>query len=234
MSSIGTRLAPDVCYIELDGYGELCVVLSFEQGPEFPPCYIERLGKYTSFCGDRHKICIPDPAGQNVEVEVVGDAGTRGFAQVESHVQAARVVNLPQHEFGALGQEHQLIGGLGRDRSQRGEMLVGHDHDMASGVRIGVEAHKTVHAAMDDVDGLFGGVARHAVSDGVVDGRDHIAKDAVLVVGPRWRPGIQRGGNAGAGLRVGAGDVAVAPRGPEAIHWPSIAGRVQRLAVIAD
>ena len=42
----------------------------------------------------------------------------------------------------------------------------------------------------------------------------HVAKDAVLVLSLGGWPGVQRGGNAGTGLRVGAGNIAVAPRGP--------------------
>src|ERR1700692_1971082 len=89
----------------LDGYGGDCVVLNFEGGPEFLPCYIERLGKYTSFCGDGHKICVSEPAGQNVHVDMVCDSGARGFAKVEAHVEAAWVVNLTQDEFGTRGEE---------------------------------------------------------------------------------------------------------------------------------
>lgn len=157
-------------------------------------------------------------------MNVVGDAGASGFAKVEAHIEAARAVNLTQDEFGTLGEEHQFVGRVGRHGRKRGEMLVGHDHDVASGVRVSVEAHEAVQPAMDDVDRLFGSLARHAVGDGVVDGGDHVAKDAVLVVGVGRRPGAQRVRDAGAGLRIGSGDVAIAPGGPEAIHSPSIAG----------
>jgi hypothetical protein len=160
-------------------------------------------------------------------VNMVGDAGACGLAKVEAHVESAGAVNLTQDEFGALGEEHQLIGSVGRQGGERREMLVGHDHDMARGVRVGVEANKAVQPAMDDVDGLFGGLARHTVGDGIVDCGDHVAKDAVLVVRFGRRPGIQRGGDTGAGLRVCAGDVAIAPRRPEAIHSPSIVAQVE-------
>src|ERR1700733_8652703 len=95
---------------------------------------------------------------------------------------------------------------------------------MSGGVWVGVEAHKAVQTAMDDVDGLFGGLARHAMGDGVVDGGDHVAKDAVLVVVGSRRPGVESCGDAGAGLLIGTGDVAIAPGRPEAVHWPSITG----------
>src|ERR1700737_3464227 len=128
----------------LNGYGGSAVVLNFDGGPEFLPCYIQRLGKYTSFCGDSHKICVTQPARQNVHVNMVGDAGACGFAKVEAHVEAAWSVNLAQDEFGAPGEEHQLVGCVGRYGGDRGEVLIGHDHDVASRVRIGVEAHEAV------------------------------------------------------------------------------------------
>ena len=157
-------------------------------------------------------------------MNMVGNAGACGFAKVEAHVEAARAVNLTQNEFGTLGEEHQLVGRVGRYGGERGEVLIRHDHDVASGVRVGVEANKAMRPAMDDVDRLFGSLARHAVGDGVIDRSDHVAKDAVLVVAVGRGPGAQRGRDTSAGLRLCSGDIAIAPGGPEAIHWPSIAG----------
>jgi len=206
------------------------VVLNFEQGPEFRPCYIQRFRKYTSFCSDRHKICVTQPARQDVDVDVIGDAGASGLTQIEPHVEAARLVNLAQSNFGALGDEHQLVGGFGRNGGERGEMLVGHNHHMTRGVGVGIQAHEAVQTAMDDVHGLLSRLARHAVSDSIIDRGDHVAEDAMLVLGLRRRPGVERGRDAGASLRVGTGDVAIAPGRPEAVHQPSIAGRSNAVA----
>src|ERR1700760_4512985 len=92
----GTRLAPSACYIELDGYGVDLVVLSFEQGPQFRPCYIQRLRKYTSFCSDCHEVCVTDPARQNMQVDVVGDPCACRFPEIETHIEAARFVNFAE------------------------------------------------------------------------------------------------------------------------------------------
>jgi len=162
-------------------------------------------------------------------MNVVGDAGACSFAEVESHVEAARFVDLPQGLFGALGEEHQLVSRLSGHGGERGQVLVGHDHDMAGGVWVGVEADKAVRVAMHDVDGLFGGLAGHAVGNGVVDGGDHIAEDAVLVLSFRRRPGVKGGGDPGSCLRVCVGDVTIAPGRPEAIHSPSIAADGSRV-----
>ena len=78
-------------------------------------------------------------------------------------------------------------------------------------------------AAVDDAGGLFGDLGLHAAGYGVVGGCDHVAEDTVFIFG--CGPVGERGRDAGAGLLVGTGDVAVAPGGPEAIHiWASIAG----------
>src|SRR6202042_1103634 len=111
------------------------------------------------------------------------------------------------------------------------KVFIGHDHYVAGGVRIGVQAHKAVHAAVHDVDGLFRSLAWHAVSDRVVDRRDHIAKHTVFVIGAGRRPGIERRRHPGTRLRVRSGDVAVAPGGPEPVHWPSIAGESRMAGV---
>src|SRR5277367_5523913 len=95
---------------------------------------------------------------------------------------------------------------------------------MSRGVRIRVQAHEAVQTAMDDVDSLLCSLTRHTMGDRIVDCSDHVAKDAVLVFSVRWWPRVENGWNARTGLRIGSGDIAVAPGRPEAVHWPSIAG----------
>ena len=152
------------------------------------------------------------------------DSGTGSFAKVQSHVQAARFVDLAQSEFDALGQFNQLMRGGGGKPGERIKVLIRHDQDVPGGIGVGVQADIAVFAAMDDVRGLFGLLTRHPLRDRVVDRGDHIAEDAVFVLrlGSRGRPRAERRRNPGAGLWVGAGDVAVAPGSPEAIHWASI------------
>src|SRR5206468_12454845 len=73
--------------------------------------------------------------------------------------------------------------------------------------------------------GSLGGLALHAVGDGVVDGGDLVPESAVLVLGVRRRPCVKGGGHTGSCLRVYVGDITIAPGRPEAIHSPSIAGQ---------
>jgi hypothetical protein len=115
-----------------------------------------------------------------------------------------------------LGGEDHLLRGLGWKGGEGVDVLVGQDEDVAGGVGVGVEADEAMRAARDDVGGLLGCLLGHAVGDGVVGGGDHVAEDAVLVlgggpVGERWR-------DAGTGLRVGASDVVIAPGSPETVH----------------
>ena len=147
-------------------------------------------------------------------MNVVCDSGARGLAQVEAHVQSARAIDLAQGQFGALGEQHNLIRCVGWDRRERGEVLIRNDHHVTGGVGVGVQAHKAVQAAMDDVCGLFGDLSLHSVCDGVVDGGDHVAKHAVLVLGLGWRPGggAERIVDNFAVERAGVGDAESRPR----------------------
>ncbi len=67
----------------------------FPEGqPKLRPCYVQRLGKYTSFCGHSHKIRIPAPSRQRVKMYVVGDAGACRLPEIESHIDPAGMINL--------------------------------------------------------------------------------------------------------------------------------------------
>ena len=115
-------------------------------------------------------------------MDVIGDTRSRCFSQIEPHVEPTRFIDLAENNFGTLRELHQFAGAFDRNRSQRGKVLVGHDHQMACGVRISIEAYKAVQAAMDDVNCLFRNLAGHSLSDSVVNGGDHVAEDAVLVL----------------------------------------------------
>ncbi len=147
---------------------------------------------------------------------MVGDAGSGGLAKIHAEVEAVGAVNLTEAALDLLGGEDHLLRGFGWESGERVDVLVRQDEDVAGGVGIGVEADEAERSAMDDVGGLFSGLLKHAVGDGVVGGGDHVAEDAVLVLG--GGPVGERGRYAAAGLLVGPGDVGVAPRGPETIH----------------
>ena len=156
-------------------------------------------------------------------MDVVGDTRSRCFAQIEPHVEPARDCRPRAEQLRNAARAASVRWRFGRNRSQRGKVLVGHDHHMACGVRISIEAYKAVQAAMDDVNCLFRNLAGHSLSDSVVNGGDHVAEDAVLVLGLGRRPRRKSCRDTGAGFGIFTGNVAVAPGCPEAVHWPSIA-----------
>src|SRR5580765_6168537 len=95
-------------------------------------------------------------------------------------------------------------------------MQVWQHEDVPGGVGIRVQADETGLTTMNDVRGAVGLLSGHAMSDRVVGRGEKIAEDAVLVLGRR--PAGKLGWHAGAGLRVAAGDVGIAPGSPETIH----------------
>ena len=93
-------------------------------------------------------------------------------------------------------------------------MRVGHDHDVAGGIGVGVETDKAVLSSQDEAACGFGLVDAHAVGDGVIDGGDEVAEDAAEVAGP----GGEAFWDAGAYGGVRRGDVGITPGTPEMIH----------------
>ena len=147
-------------------------------------------------------------------MQVSLDAGAGGLAQIQAKIEALRVVELLQRLLGALRQVDQLMGGIGGQRGQAVQMRVGHHHQVAGGVGVGVEADKAVLSAQNEAAGGFGLVWTHAVGYGEVDGGDQVAEDAAQVAGP----GGEARGNAGARSAFRCGDVGIAPGGPEMVH----------------
>ena len=188
----------------MQGLAELC------------PGYVEGLGQNAGFGGDGHEVGITTPSREGVEVDVVGDSGSGGLAEVHAEVDAVGMVDLAEAAFDLLGGEDHLLRGFGRKCGEGVDVQVGQDEHVASAIWVGIEADKAVRAAMDDVGGLLGCLPGHAVGNGVVGGGDHVAEDTVLIFG--GGPGGEGGRDASAGLFVGAGDVVVAPGGPETVH----------------
>ena len=194
---------------------------------EFRPGNVEGFGQDAGLGGDGHEIGIATPARKGVKMDVVGYAGSGGFAEVHAEVKAVRAVDLAEATLYALSGEDHLLRGFRRKGGEGVDVPIGQDEDVASGVRVGVEADEAVEAAMDDVGCLLRGLLGHAVGDSVVGGGDHVAEDAVHVFGSG--PIGERGRDAGAGLLVGAGDVVIAPGSPETIHRSEYKVKNQRI-----
>lgn len=158
---------------------------------------------------------------------MVGYTRTGRFPQIHSKVEAVGSVDLTQAALETLGSEYHLLRGLRREGGEGVDVPVGQDEDVACGIGIGIKADETERAAMDDVGGLFGGRLGHAVGNGIVGGGDHVAKDAVLVLG--GGPTAEGRRDAGTGLLVGAGDVVVAPGSPKMVHRSEYKVKIQRI-----
>src|SRR5216683_2822915 len=183
---------------------------------ELRPGDVQRLGEDAGLSGDGHEVGVAAPAWERVQVDVLRDAGAGCLAQIQAEVETIGVIDAAEGGLGLLGGEHHLLGCVRGQGGQRVNVKVWDDQQMAGRVGIRVEADEAVHPAVDDVGGLLGDLRLHAVRDSVVGGGDYVAEDAVPILG--CRPVGESGGDAGAGLGVRPGDVAVAPGGPESIH----------------
>jgi len=199
------------------------------------PGGVESFRQDTCVRGDGDEVGVADPAGQGVHVDVTGDACSSSLPEVDAEVESGGVVDLAQDALNSLGEGYHLLRFAGGQGSERIQVTVGNDEDVAGGVGEGVETEEAGGLACQDVGGLLGLLGGHAVGDRVVDRCDQVTEDAVAMmvagfVGREARPGVEGCRNAGAGGVFGAADVVVAPRGPETIHRRSIqGGEVYRL-----
>ena len=63
---------------------------------ELPVGVAEILGDHPDAAAHRHEAGVPAPARHDVQVQVVGDAGARGLAEVQPEVEPMRLVDLAQ------------------------------------------------------------------------------------------------------------------------------------------
>ena len=123
------------------------------------PGVVEGFGEDAGFADDAGEIGVGDPAREDVHVNVSGDAGARGLADIHAEINAVGMVERAENGFHALGERHHFVGGSGGEFLQLVEVSVGDDHDVAVGVGIGIKDDVAVGATVDDA-GLFVGLAR--------------------------------------------------------------------------
>lgn len=63
---------------------------------------IQRLRQNPALAGDGHEICISNPTRQYMHVDMSGDPGAGGAANVHAHVDTVGGVNLAQNSFQPL------------------------------------------------------------------------------------------------------------------------------------
>ena len=61
-----------------------------------------------------HEVGVARPAREDVHMEMIGDAGAGGLAEVDAEVEAVWMIDLFQHGVSASGKVEHLVGGLFR------------------------------------------------------------------------------------------------------------------------
>ena len=79
---------------------------------------MKHLRQSSGFGKDSEEVVVAGPAGNGVEVEVFGDAGTGGFAEVEAEVKAVGVVDGANGAFGAATEAEDVFGDGERERGE--------------------------------------------------------------------------------------------------------------------
>lgn len=77
---------------------------SVERFAQALPGYSQVFGEDTGFADGGHEVGVTGPAGQGVEVEMSGDAGATGFADIHAKVEAMRLVEALENLLRALGE----------------------------------------------------------------------------------------------------------------------------------
>lgn len=128
-------------------------------GDEFLVGGIERLGKDARFAQHRHEIMIAGPPWDNVQMQMVGNAGSGAGAEVQANIEALRFDGFAQD---GLGERRELeeLQALGVAKvSEIGGLAIGHSHHVADGVGEAVQHEKAVLAPGDHVvRGIIGGL----------------------------------------------------------------------------
>lgn len=91
-------------------------------------------------CGD--EVDVAEPTRQDVHVKVTSHAGTGGFAQIHSDVEAVRVIDLCQCGLSAFREVHHFISDLFVAFIEVGDVLERKDHQMTGAVGINIQDDK--------------------------------------------------------------------------------------------
>ena len=83
-------------------------------------------------------------------MDVSGDAGASGFADVHTQIDAVGMVEFAQDGFHALRERYHFAGGFRWQLSQFVEVRVGNDHHVAGCVGKRVQDDEAMLATIDD------------------------------------------------------------------------------------
>src|SRR5580700_481073 len=162
----------------------------------------EFFGVNTGLARHGHEVGIAEPAGQDVKMQMAGDAGSCCAAQVHAEIHTVGLVICLESFLDALRKLHHLAECFGITQAQFRDVRVRHDHDVPGGVWKTIEDNEGLRAAISDECFV------------VLVERDGVAKNAVGLLPCRYLL-----------------HVLVAPRRPEIVHRAaSLSVKVARTA----
>src|SRR5437899_9448184 len=110
----------------------------------------EFLGLNSRFTYRGHEIRVPDPARQNVQMQVPGDAGSRGPPDVHSEIVSVRAIKICKSFFDPLRQRHHFRESFRLGSRKRGLMRIRNHHHVSRGIGVAVQDHEIFPGAQDD------------------------------------------------------------------------------------
>lgn len=118
-----------------------------------PHC-LEGLGEDSGVAEDGHEVGVAVPARDDVEVEVAGDAGAGGFAEVDADVEAVGLEGFLEEPLGFDGGVHEACAFFVVEVFQVGDFSEGEDEEVAGVVGVAVHEDEGAWLAGDDEGGL--------------------------------------------------------------------------------
>ena len=106
-----------------------------------------------------HEIGVVRPAGNDVDVEMFGDAGARGASQVETDVEAIWFEGFFEGLGHPIDQRPKIGRFLGRKGGEFIHLAIGANHEMAEVVRVAIQdGEGCLGAGEDKMSGIVGGL----------------------------------------------------------------------------
>lgn len=99
----------------------------------------EALGDYADFADGGHKVCVAVPAGDDMPMDVAGDARSAGSAEVDADVETVGMEHFGYPVYRRCDQLVDFKKFLVGEFAEVGGVFVGCDHKVATGVGVSVE-----------------------------------------------------------------------------------------------
>src|SRR5208337_4225799 len=140
-SSVSSRFTATPCH-PVQGRGSASRNSSGQRLPQLLKRGLQFLRLHARFSRRGHKIRIPNPSRQNVQMQVPRHAGTGGLPQVHTQVHSVRRIIRAISRFHFLRQLHHFRQRLCIAEIQFRHMRVRHDHHVPGRVWIPVQDHE--------------------------------------------------------------------------------------------